>query len=442
MSARRPAMAAIFAVLSAMALVVLDAGVVNVALPVLSASMAITPSGAILAVTAYQAGLVMALFPAGALGERLGHRRVFVLGVIVFALAALACAISPNLAWLVTARLIQGVGGAAVMALGVAVLRLALPRDRLGAAIGWNALTVALASAAAPAVGAALVAAAGWRVLFLVNLPIAALSLLAARGLPRRTGSGARPDLAAMALNAGGFGLLILGVVLAQARLPTALLALGASLSGFIVLVRGERSKAAPLIPLDLLARAPFRISVVGSICCFTAQGLGLLALPFLLHSRGLAPLAVGISLAGWPLAVALTAPIAGRLADRAPTAWLCGAGGGVLSLGLAGAALAPSGATPVFITLSGVGFGLFQSPNNRNLFLSAPPERSGAAGGMQATARVSGQTLGSLTAGALFGLGASAPALALSAGAVMALAAGAVSLASGRRLQSATTAS
>lgn len=434
--------AAVFAVLSAMTLVVLDAGVVNVALPALSERLVVAPSRAILAVTAYQAGLVMALFPAGALGERFGLRRVFVLGVGLFALASLACGAAPDLGWLVAARLVQGLGGAAVMALGVALLRQALPAERLGSAIGWNALTVALASAAAPALGAVILSLAGWRALFLVNLPIAVLSLLASRGLSPGVRAASRTDTAPMLLNAGSFGLLILAVEQAGDHPLQAMVGGAAGLGGFALLVRHEAGKTAPLVPLDLLRQPSFRRSVLSSVCCFTGQSLGLLSLPFLLHRQGLAPLATGLSLAAWPLAVAVAAPVAGRLADRRSNTRLCAAGGVVLSLGLAGAALAPTGWTTPFIALSGVGFGLFQTPNNRNLFLSAPTDRGGAAGSLQATARVTGQTLGSLTAAALFSLGPDAPAVALGAGAILALAAAGVSLAGAAPPQPLTTAS
>ena len=147
---------AIFAVLSAMSLVVLDAGMVNVALPSMAQSLNATPAISILAVTAYQTGLIMALLPSAALGERFGYRRVFVCGVWIFTIASILCATSSSLPWLVAARTLQGLGGSAVMALGIALLRFTVPPGRVGAAIGWNALTVALSSAASPAFGALL----------------------------------------------------------------------------------------------------------------------------------------------------------------------------------------------------------------------------------------------------------------------------------------------
>ncbi len=134
-----------------------------------------------------------------------------------------------------------------------------------------------------------------------------------------------------------------------------------------------------------------------------------------------------------WPLTVAVAAPLAGRLANRVPTAILCAIGGGVLAAGLTLAALWPleRGLAPlvVFTMLSGLGFGFFQTPNNRNMLLSAPKARSGAAGGMQATARQFGQTTGAVLMTLLFTLASSAaPRVALGVAAVLAVAAGLVS--------------
>lgn len=426
----------VFAVLSAMALVVLDAGVANVALPTIGRALGATPSEAVLVITAYQAGLVMALLPCGALGERFGFRRVFAAGVATFAAGSALCALSPSLGWLVAARFLQGLGGAAVMALGVALLRLSVPSGRLGAAIGWNALTVALASAAAPGLGAAILSYAAWPWLFAAPLPLAVLSLLAASAMPSSRGEPTALDPISIGLNAAMFALLILSTELAlRTPLAAALLLILAGL-GLVALVRREAPKSAPMFPLDLLRAQPFRISVIASVCCFAAQSAGLLALPFhLQHELRLTPLMAGLYLTPWPLSVAATALVAGRISDRLSTSSLCFAGGLCLSLGLAGAAMGSLRDQPSMLVLSvalcGIGFGLFQSPNNRNMFLSAPPARSGAAGGMQGTARVTGQTAGALTMTLLFGLTSvgAAPKIGLAIGAVLALAAGLLSL-------------
>jgi DHA2 family multidrug resistance protein-like MFS transporter len=437
---------AIAAVLTAMCLVVLDAGMANVALPTMARSLHAAPAGAVLIVTAYQTALVMALLPCAALGERFGYRRVFAWGVAVFVLSSALCARAPSLPELVAARFIQGLGGAAVMALGVALLRFSVPRDRLGAAIGWNALTVALASAASPALGALILAGMGWPWLYLVNLPLGALALCATSWLPRTAGTGRRIDAVSIALNGLAFGALVVGAELLPTRQLAAALWLAAGALAMVVLVRREMPKVVPMVPLDLLRGRPFRVSVIASVCCFTAQTAGLVALPFYLqHGLGQTPLVAGLYMTPWPLSVAAAALVAGRLSDRVPTAWLCGFGGGCLALGLAAMALWPLRGDPrplvAFAVICGVGFGVFQTPNNRNMFLSAPAERSGAAGGMQGTARLTGQTAGAVLMTVLFVTMSlkDATRIGLGIGALLAMAAGLVSL---RRIGSSEAAS
>lgn len=430
---------AVAAVLTAMSLVVLDAGMVNVALPTMARSLHTTPALAVLVITAYQTALVMTLLPCAALGERLGYRRVFVWGIVVFIAASALCASSSSLPWLVAARFIQGLGGAAVMALGIALLRASVPEKMLGAAIGWNALTVALSSAASPAIGAFILAGMDWPWLYLVNLPVGATALLAARSLPSSGGTAQRIDGSSVALNGVAFASLVIGAELLPKVPLAAALLLTTSAITLTALVHREMPKAAPLIPLDLLRQRSFRFSVIASICCFTGQAAGMVALPFYLqHELGLSPLWAGLYMTPWPLSVAAAATVTGRLADRFSTAWLCAAGGACLALGLLGVSLWPLHGDPrpliPFVITCGLGFGLFQVPNNRTLFLSAPRERSGAAGGMQGAARLTGQTAGAVLMTLLFTLTSvhAAPRIGLGIGAVLALAAGMVS--AGRR--------
>lgn len=438
---------AIGAVLSAMALVVLDAGMVNVALPFLTRSLGSTPGDSVLVVIAYQTALVMALLPCAAIGERFGERRVFTTGVALFTTASLLCAIAPDLSWLVTARFIQGLGGAAVMALGMSLMRQTVAAARLGAAIGWNAMTVALASAAAPAIGAAILAMAGWPWLFIVNIPVGAASLLAARWLPGGQAGGRPLDMTSIALNGAAFGLLVTGAELHAHHALAAGCAFLAGVGALIALVRREGRKPDPMAPLDLLALRPLRVSVIASVLCFTGQSLALVALPFHLQSRLGPDLGeMGLYLSLWPLSVAGMALLAGRLSDRLPSAWLCAAGGLALAVGLAAMALWPPDgdhrALILFTSLCGLGFGIFQTPNNRNMFLSAPLGRSAAAGGLQGTARLSGQTAGAVLMTLLFGglTASAAPPTALAIGAALALAAGVVSLLGGPRRGSAVS--
>jgi len=427
---------AIVAVLAAMMLVVLDAAIANVALPSIAPSLDVTPAMSVLIVTAYQMALVMALLPCAALGESLGYRRVFTAGVALFTVASVLCSMSPSLPWLVASRFLQGLGGAAVMALGVALLRHVVPHGQLGAAIGWNAMVIALSSAAGPTIGALILSATSWPWLFAVNLPVGLVVLLATRALPRHTGTARRLDFVSVALNGGCVAALVIGaeLLLTKPALAAVLLVASAIILG--VLVRREMPKEVPLIPLDLLRVSPFRISVIASACCFAGQTAALVALPFYLqHGLKQNTVMTGLYLTSWPLTVALAAPIAGRLANHVATAWLCAAGGACLTIGLAAAAMWPlhDGPLPLvaFTMLCGLGFGLFNVPNNRNMFLAAPSERSGAAGGMQGTARLVGQTAGAVIMTLLFTLTSveTAPRIGLGIGSVLTLVAAFVSL-------------
>jgi DHA2 family multidrug resistance protein-like MFS transporter len=200
--------------------------------------------------------------------------------------------------------------------------------------------------------------------------------------------------------------------------------------------VRRELPRAHPIVPFDLLRLRSFRLSVIASICCFTAQMSSLVALPFYLqHGLGQSAGMTGLYLTAWPLTVAVAGPLSGRLSDRFSTGTLCAVGGACLAASLLLTAFWPlqGNLLPLvpFMMLGGLGFGFFQTPNNRNMLLAAPKARSGAAGAMQGMARLTGQTAGSVLMLVLFGLLAaeSAPRLGLAIGAGFALAGGLVSL-------------
>jgi DHA2 family multidrug resistance protein-like MFS transporter len=427
---------AMIAVLTAFVVVVLDIAIANLALPTIAEKLAVTPSASVWVVTSYQMAIVMFLLPAGAAGESFGYRRVFVAGVTIFALASALCAFSPSLNWLVAARFLQGIGSAGVMAIGVALLRFIYPKRLLGAALGWNAITIALTNAAGPSIGAAILSVASWQWLFAINIPLGAVVLLTAGALPSTPGSGRAVDRMSILLNAAVFGALILGIdrVVEAPALGIALLI--AAAVGAVVLIRRELPRAHPMIPFDLLRARSFRISVIASICCFTGLMASFVALPFYLqHGLGQSAVTTGLYLTAWPLTVAFAGPLSGRLSDRFSTGTLCAIGGISLSSGLILAAVWPLQGNPLplipFLMLGGFGFGFFQTPNNRNMLLSAPKERSGAAGGMQGMARLSGQTAGSVLMLVLFSLlpVAEAPRIGLVIAAAFALAGGLISL-------------
>jgi DHA2 family multidrug resistance protein-like MFS transporter len=275
-----------------------------------------------------------------------------------------------------------------------------------------TAVAVSVSSAAGPSVAAAILAVASWHWLFAVNVPIGLASfVLSLRLLPRTRPSEHRFDLASAVLSAFAFAALIggiNGVGHHQAALFVAAELAGAVGAGY-VLVRRQARLSLPLLPVDLFRRPIFALSVATSVTTFVAQGITFVTLPFYFQDvLGRSQVATGLLMTPWPATVAVIAPIAGRLADRYAAGILGGIGLSVLALGYLLLGLLPAEPSAADILwrmmLCGLGFGFFQSPNNRAIVASAPRERSGGAGAIQSTARLLGQTIGAALVALIFG--------------------------------------
>ncbi|TPE48862.1 MFS transporter [Amaricoccus solimangrovi] len=401
---------AMLAIAIGITMAVLDGTVVNVALPSITRELGATPSAAVWIVNAYQLAIVVTLLPLAALGERLGYRRVYLWGVVVFTLGSLCCALSGSLETLVAARVLQGLGGSAIMSMNGALVRHTYPHAQLGRGVGLNGLVVAVAAAVAPSLAAAILAVGSWPWLFAVNVPAGLVNLwLGLRALPRAE-TGDRPlDLPGALLGAAMFGLFFIGAdALARDGGPLGWAALAAALGSGVLLSRWSRAAEAPMIPLDLLRIPVFALSVTASVCAFVAFIIAFVALPFHFEDAlGFDQVRTGLLMTPWPVALGLSAPIAGHLSDRVSAGNL-GLGGMLLvALGLGLIALLPAEATAFDIAwrmaLCGFGFGFFQAPNNRTLLASAPRTRAGAAGGMLAMARLLGMTFGAALTAIVF---------------------------------------
>ena len=415
---------------------VLDGSIANVALPTIAKDMHATPADSIWVVNAYQLVITILMLPLASLGEIVGYRRVYRVGIVLFTLASLGCALSDSLVTLSAARVVQAIGAAGVMSVNSALVRFIYPSRLLGRGIGIIALVVAVSAAAGPTVAAAILSIASWPWLFAVNVPIGIATLALARMLPRTPRSGRRFDIPSALLNALFFGLLIIAIdsIGHGGRPLYAVLAfLGAGLS-CVALVRRQLPQASPLLPVDLLRIPMFALSIATSVCSFAAQMLAYVSIPFYFQNLlGRSDVATGLLMTPWPLAAAVAAPIAGRLADRYPAGILGALGLVTFAVGLTLLALLPAAAGDADIVwrmaLCGAGFGLFQSPNNRAIITSAPRERSGGASGMLGTARLLGQTMGAALVALMFGLfGGNATVWALGLAAGIALLAAAVS--------------
>ena len=406
---------AILAVAFGVSLSVIDATIANVALPTIGSNLGISSADSIWIVNAYQLAIMVSLLSFSALGDVIGCRKVYIGGLILFTAASVGCALSHSLQGLVLTRVLQGFGAAAITSVNTTLIRFIYPRARLGRGMGINATVVAVSSVAGPTLAAGILSVADWPWLFAVNVPIGLTALaLGSRFLPAnpvRVRSH-RFDWRDAVMNALTFGLLMASIEGFSHGLDPQILSLGVAallIVGFFF-IRSQLREEYPILPFDLLRIPIFSVSVATSICSFLGQMLAMVALPFYLQQVcGYDDVTTGLLLTAWPAVIMVVAPLAGVLVERIHAGFLGGAGLTAMAAGLFLLALLPEHPTNFDIiwrlVLCGAGFGLFQSPNNSILIASAPPERSGSASGMLATARLVGQTTGAALMALLFHL-------------------------------------
>lgn len=203
---------AILTIVLGLTMAVLDGAIANVALPTIASDLNASPAASIWIVNAYQIAIVIALLPLSFLGDMVGYRRIYKIGLVVFIFTSLACALSRSLEMLTFARVAQGLGGAALMSVNTALIRLIYPQRFLGRGMGINSFVVAVSSAAGPTIAAAILSLASWQWLFLINVPLGIVAfVLAMRFLPPNSARSKiiRFDLPSAIMNALTFGLLI-----------------------------------------------------------------------------------------------------------------------------------------------------------------------------------------------------------------------------------------
>ena len=404
---------AIVAISTAVAMASLDTAIANIALPSIAADLNVSPADAVWVVNVYQIALVATLLPLGALGEIVGHQRIYLGGLLLFTIASLGCAMAWSLPSLLIARALQGLGAGGLMSVNSALIRFVYPSRMLGRGYGNNAMVVGTAFTFGPTIASAILAFGPWPWLFAVNIPFGLVAMaIGLRTLPATPRAGHNFDFLGAALASLCLGLVIVGIGSAAHRAPVgpvvAELVVGMAL-GF-VLIRRQADHPAPMLPIDLFRRPMFALSAATAVCSFAVQGIGFVSLPFyfedILHRT---QVETGFFMTPWPLVVAIMAPVAGRLSDRHPVGMLGGVGLVLLGIGMALLATLPAEPSILNIVwrmaICGVGFGFFQTPNLRAIMSSAPAGRSGGASGIVATARLTGQTTGAALAALCFAL-------------------------------------
>lgn len=419
------------------ALVIIDGGVANVALPTIARDLRVDSSSVVAIVTVYQLTLVMLMLPFAGLGERIGLKRMYQVGQSIFTVATLLCFFARSLPFLLVVRTAQAIGAAGALAVASALIRSTYPAKQLGRGLGINSVIVASSAAAAPTIGGLVLAVAPWPWVFASAIPFAIASLLLGRALPDVARREARFDVGGAVMCAAMFGLVIGGAESAvhgdSPVVSGAIVLLGAAIG--VIYIRRERAIANPILPVDLLVRPVIALSAIGAFTAFVASMTLLLSTPFRLTQEfGLGAAAVGAAIAPWPLTNMIVAPLAGWLSDRVPAGLLGGIGMAISIVALLLIANLP--AHPSYfdiawrMALCGSGFGTFLPPNARLIIGSAPKERAAAAGGLVGTVRLVGQTTGATLVAALLALGVGGGATPAYVAAGLALVAGLCSLA------------
>jgi MFS transporter, DHA2 family, multidrug resistance protein len=401
------------AIFTALAMASLDTAIANIALPAIAADLHVGPADVIWVVNVYQIALVATLLPLAALGEIVGHHRVYLAGLLLFTLASLACACAWSLPSLLAARVLQGLGASGIMSVNTALVRYVYPGHLQGRGFGHNAMVVATAFTLGPTIASGILALGPWPWLFAVNIPFGLVAMaIGLKTLPRTPRASHAFDFPGALLAAGCLGLFMLGIGSAAHHERPAFIAIelvAAVLIGWM-LIRRQADHPAPMLPVDLFRRPLFALSTATAICSFAVQGLAFVSLPFYFEDiLGRTQVETGFFMTPWPLVVAVMAPIAGRLSDRYAAGILGSLGLVLLGLGMALLAMLPANPHVADIVwrmaLCGCGFGFFQAPNMKAIMSSAPADRGGSASGIVATARLVGQTSGAALAALCFGL-------------------------------------
>ncbi|MDE6771269.1 MAG: MFS transporter [Muribaculaceae bacterium] len=398
--------AAVIAILIVLVMTVLDVTLVNVALPVMAEKFHISDSSAVWIVTIYQLAITMLILPLSSAGDLYSYRRNFLTGVAIFTLSSALCAASTGFSLILVARALQGIGAACVMSVNIALTRLIYPRHILGRGLAVNAMVIAIATAAGPTIAGAILSVTTWHWLFLINVPFGiAAFVIGKRLLPDNPQKTRKPkfDWVSGIENIIVFGLIFysLGSFARKGDILTDSCLTCAGLLIAFFYIRRQTGKVSPMLPVDLFRIRLYSLSIATSVCSFIAQNVAMISLPFLFFNNcGFSEITTGLLMTPWPIATMAISPLAARFVERHNPGATAAAGMGVYVIGLALMLFMPQAGVSEFdiawrMALCGIGFGMFQTPNNIVMVIATPVKRTGGAGGMQSTARLVGQTLG-----------------------------------------------
>jgi EmrB/QacA subfamily drug resistance transporter len=392
----------------------LDSSVVNTILPVLRDYFKSDVASVEWAVVVYLLVVSSLLLTFGRLGDLRGHKGMYAGGFLIFVTASAACGLAPSVAVLVTARTVQAIGAAMLFANAPAILTRSFPPQQRGQALGLQAMMTYLGLTVGPSLGGWLTQAISWRAVFYINVPVGLLAFtLSLVFIPAEKPGAAhveRFDWSGALLFSAGLVALLLGLNQGNAWGWTSPAVLSCAAAALILLggfLRIEGRMPSPMLDLSLFRQRVFSASTASAVLNYVCLYCVTFLMPFyLLQGRGLNPAQAGLLLTAQPIIMAISAPISGALSDRIGSRLLSTLGMLVMAAGLfLLSTLQPdssNGAILAGLAITGLGTGIFISPNTSALMGSAPLQRQGIASGILATARSVGMVLGVGLAGAI----------------------------------------
>lgn len=414
MTPRRKAIILVSCCLSLL-IVSMDATIVNVAIPSMRADLAATPAQMQWVVDVYTLVLASLLMLSGAAGDRFGRRRVFQIGLTIFALGSLACSLAPTIDTLIGARLLQGIGGSMLNPVALSIISqiFSRPVERARALGIWGGVT-GISMAAGPIVGGLLIETIGWRSVFWINLPIcAAAILLTAIFVPESKSQTMRnvdpigQGLAILFLFGTVFTL-IEGPVLGWTN-PRVLVVAVAAVLALVAFLRFESRRHDPFLDLRFFRSIPFATATVIAISAFAAWGAFLFLMSLYLQGeRGFSAMHTGLIYVPIAIGALLFSPLSGRLVGRY---------GARPSLVIAGVTITAAATMLTFLTATtpvwslltvfavfGIGFSMVNAPITNAAVSGMPLDRAGAASAVTSTSRQVGVSIGVALCGSLAG--------------------------------------
>jgi EmrB/QacA subfamily drug resistance transporter len=399
-------------------MILLDTTIVNVAIPAMSTGLNTTLDQILWVLNAYILVYAVLLITAGRLGDLFGQRTLFAIGLFIFTVASALCGLSQNAGELIAARILQGVGGALLTPQTLAIITSLFPPERRGAAFGiWGAVA-GLATVAGPTIGGAIITYIDWRWIFFINVPIGIAALFATFAIipDLRPGRHHGWDVVGVILSTAGLFGIVFGLIEGErynwgeiasygVTIPEVI---GAGVILVVVFIIWERFQAEPLVPLSLFEERNF--AVANWIAAAISFGMLSLFLPFTIYLqsvRGFSALAAGLTLAPMSLTSMVTAPFAGRFADRVGGKFILTAGISLFTIGVGSLAFV-AGPNSTWLTflppaiIAGAGMGMTFAPMTTVAMRNISPRIAGAASGVLNTTRQLGAAIGSAVVGAI----------------------------------------